>query len=52
MPPVMDRFRPPQPMSKSAIIEERDQLKDEIDELQERINDKKARIEDLNVELI
>jgi hypothetical protein len=48
----MDRFRQPQPMSKSAIIEERDQLLDEIDELQEWINYRKARIEDLNAELI
>lgn len=49
---VVDRFRPPQSTSKSAIIEERDQLLSEIDDLQEKINEKAARVEDLNAELI
>lgn len=49
---VLDRFKPPSPMSKTSLLEERDQLISEIDELQEKINEKAARVEDLDAELI
>jgi hypothetical protein len=52
MPPVMDRFRPPQPMSKSAIIERREQLQETREEYLDKIKDIDAKLEDLNTELI